>query len=314
MNTDNPNYHIPVLFFEVLEQLDIQPNGVYVDVTLGGGGHSQGILDRLGPEGKLVCFDQDPNAWENAPKDDRVVLVKQNFRHLQRYLKFYGVTQVDGVLADLGVSSRQFDAPERGFSFRFEAELDMRMNTQAELSAKTVVNTYSEGELLRIFKSYGEFRQAHLLVRNILQSREQHPVNTTCDLVDLAEKSFGKRKTDASLLAQIFQAIRIEVNQELQVLEQFLTDLKTVLHPGGRAVVISYHSLEDRLVKNFFRSGDFGGKQEKDFYGNLLRPFTPVSNKPIVPTQEEIAKNSRASSAKMRVGVRNKEDGANASK
>lgn len=311
MNTENPDYHIPVLFFEVLEHLDINPSGVYVDVTLGGGGHSKGILDRLGPKGKLVCFDQDPQAWPNAPQDGRVILVKQNFRHLERYLKFYGIRKVDGVLGDLGVSSHQFNEPERGFSFRFDAALDMRMNTEAELSAKTVVNEYGEKDLLRIFKSYGEFRQAHYLVRNIIESREKTEIHSTRDLVDLAEKTFGKRKTDASLLAQIFQAIRIEVNQELQVLEQFLQDVKTVLKPEGKAVIISYHSLEDRLVKNFFRSGDFGGEQEKDFYGNLIRPFTPVSNKPIVPTQEEIASNSRASSAKMRVGVRNKDHGSN---
>ncbi|TXC78881.1 16S rRNA (cytosine(1402)-N(4))-methyltransferase RsmH [Luteibaculum oceani] len=296
-----PNYHIPVLFFEVLEHLAIKSDGVYVDLTLGGGGHAKGILEKLGPKGKLVVFDQDPDAWDNAPKDDRVVLVKQNFRHLKKYLKFYGVKQIDGVLADLGVSSHQFDEASRGFSFRYDAELDMRMNPQKELSAKTVLADYSEGDLKDIFKKYGEIRQSHLLARKIVAQRTEQPINTTRELVALVESVFGKRKTDASLLAQVFQALRIEVNEELKVLEEFLESLPEILSPEGRAVIISYHSLEDRLVKNFFKSGSLSGDQEKDFYGNLIRPLKPLTTKPIVPTPEEMQRNSRATSAKMRV-------------
>ncbi|MGB0166300.1 MAG: 16S rRNA (cytosine(1402)-N(4))-methyltransferase RsmH [Luteibaculum sp.] len=299
-----PDYHIPVLLFEVLEHLEINPDGVYVDATLGGGGHTRGILEKLGPKGKLICFDQDKDAWGNAPKDDRLTLIKQNFRHLKRYLKFFGFEQVDGILADLGVSSHQFDEASRGFSFRFDAPLDMRMNTEAPEDAQSFLNLAEEKELIYCFKTYGEIRQAHLLARKILASREEKTISTTRELVAIVEQAYGKRKTDAGLLAQVFQAIRIRVNDEMKALEEFLVDIPSVLKEEGKAVIISYHSLEDRLVKNLFKSGNLEGNQEKDFYGNLLRPLKPISNKPIVPSTEEIQKNSRASSAKMRVAIK----------
>lgn len=294
-----PNYHIPVLFFEALELLAIKPDGVYVDATLGGGGHTRGVLEKLGPAGKLVVFDQDPDAWPNAPKDERVILVKQNFRHIAKYLKFYGIKQVDGILADLGVSSHQFDEAIRGFSFRFDAPLDMRMNTSGAKDAAQVLATYDEKQLLEIFRKYGELRQVHHLVNKLMAKKGQ--VKTTRDLVAVAEEAYGKRKCDASLLAQIFQALRIEVNEELKVLEEFLLALPPLVKTGGRVAIMSYHSLEDRLVKHFLKTGHLSGEMEKDFYGNDIRPFKPIQSKPIIPSLEEISRNSRASSAKMRV-------------
>lgn len=298
--SSEPNYHIPVLFFEAMESLAIKPNGVYVDVTMGGAGHSRGILERLGPEGKLIAFDQDPDAWPNAPQDPRFTLVKQNFRHMLKYLKFYGIKEVDGVLADLGVSSHQFDMPERGFSFRFEAPLDMRMNQSSDKTARKVLASYDSEQLMEMFRKYGELKKVHVLVGNILEERKKG-IKTTKDLVAVAEMAYGKRNCDPSLLAQIFQALRIEVNDELKALEEFLLALPEVLKQGGIAAIMSYHSLEDRLVKNYLKTGDLGGKQEKDFYGNLLRPLKPLQNKPIIPSLEEKQKNSRATSAKMRV-------------
>lgn len=298
--SSEPNYHIPVLFFEAMESLAIKPNGVYVDVTMGGAGHSRGILERLGPEGKLIAFDQDPDAWPNAPQDPRFTLVKQNFRHMLKYLKFYGIKEVDGVLADLGVSSHQFDMPERGFSFRFDAPLDMRMNQSSDKTARKVLASYDSEQLMEMFRKYGELKKVHVLVGNILEERKKG-IKTTKDLVAVAEMAYGKRNCDPSLLAQIFQALRIEVNDELKALEEFLLALPEVLKQGGVAAIMSYHSLEDRLVKNYLKTGDLGGKQEKDFYGNLLRPLKPLQNKPIIPSLEEKQKNSRATSAKMRV-------------
>ncbi len=298
--SSEPNYHIPVLFFEAMESLAIKPNGVYVDVTMGGAGHSRGILERLGPEGKLIAFDQDPDAWPNAPQDPRFTLVKQNFRHMLKYLKFYGIKEVDGVLADLGVSSHQFDMPERGFSFRFDAPLDMRMNQSSDKTARKVLASYDSEQLMEMFRKYGELKKVHVLVGNILEERKKG-IKTTKDLVAVAEMAYGKRNCDPSLLAQIFQALRIEVNDELKALEEFLLALPEVLKQGGIAAIMSYHSLEDRLVKNYLKTGDLGGKQEKDFYGNLLRPLKPLQNKPIIPSLEEKQKNSRATSAKMRV-------------
>lgn len=298
--SSEPNYHIPVLFFEAMESLAIKPNGVYVDVTMGGAGHSRGILERLGPEGKLIAFDQDPDAWPNAPQDPRFTLVKQNFRYMLKYLKFYGIKEVDGVLADLGVSSHQFDMPERGFSFRFDAPLDMRMNQSSDKTARKVLASYDSEQLMEMFRKYGELKRVHVLVGNILEERKKG-IKTTKDLVAVAEMAYGKRNCDPSLLAQIFQALRIEVNDELKALEEFLLALPEVLKPGGVAAIMSYHSLEDRLVKNYLKTGDLGGKQEKDFYGNLLRPLKPLQNKPIIPSLEEKQKNSRATSAKMRV-------------
>lgn len=292
-------YHNPVLLKETVDGLNIKPDGVYVDVTFGGGGHSREILSRLGPDGKLYAFDQDEDAWANAIDDSRFTLIKENFRYIKNFLRFNGVRKVDGILADLGVSSHQFDVPERGFSTRFEGELDMRMSKKNELSAYTIVNEYDDKELRRIFLEYGELKNAAALARTIVEAREKESIVNTEDLKQVLSRFLPAHKAN-KILAQIYQAIRIEVNQEMEVLKEFLEQSLEVLNVGGRLSVISYHSLEDRLVKRYMRNGMFEGEPERDMFGRFEVPFK-IIEKLIVPTEEEIKKNNRARSAKLRV-------------
>lgn len=300
------SYHVPVLLKESLEGLTINPAGTYVDTTFGGGGHSRAILAALGSRGRLLAFDQDPQAQQNAIDDERFTLIPQNFRHIKRFLRFYGVKQVDGVLADFGVSSYQFDTAERGFSTRLEGALDMRMNPEAPLSAYEVVNTYEEEALSTLFFRYGELSQSRQIARTIVQQRSTRPIATTGELKQVVQRFLPKGKEN-KVLAQLYQAIRIEVNGELAALEELLLQLPEIVRPGGRIALISYHSLEDRLVKRFIRDGQFSGEPQKDFYGNLLTPFQKVG-KAIVATQEEIAQNKRARSAVLRVAERKREE------
>ena len=293
-------YHNPVLLHRSIELLNIDPKGVYVDVTFGGGGHSRVLLQRLDEHGRLIAFDQDPEAWNNVPDDDRFTLVPHNFRFLKNFLRLHRAIPVDGILADLGVSSHQFDVPDRGFSTRFDARLDMRMNPSVGNTAETVVNSYSAEELQKIFTQYGELRSSYCISRAIVKARADKPIQTTGQLIEVIKECLPERKIN-KLSAMVFQALRIEVNEELEVLKEMLTQAAEVLKPGGRLVVISYHSLEDRLVKNFFRAGNFEGKIEKDFYGNVLSPLKPLSGKAVIPNEEEIRENSRARSAKLRV-------------
>src|SRR6476620_2448769 len=292
-------YHNPVLLKETVDGLNIRPDGVYVDVTFGGGGHSREILSRLGPEGKLFAFDQDEDALANAIPDPRFTLINENFRFIKRFLRFHNVKSVDGILADLGVSSHQFDVPERGFSTRFDADLDMRMNQKSDLNAYKVVNEYDDANLRRVFHDYGELKTAPALARTIIEAREDAPIGTTDELKDILAKFLPERIRN-KILAQIYQAIRIEVNQEMDVLKEFLEQSLEILKPEGRLSVISYHSLEDRLVKRFIKNGMFEGEPERDFFGNFSVPFKTVG-KLIVPTQEEIKINNRARSAKLRI-------------
>ncbi len=292
-------YHNPVLLHETVDGLAIRPDGVYVDVTFGGGGHSREILRRLGPTGKLFAFDQDEDAQQNAIPDSRFVLIPENFRYLKRFLRFHGVREVDGILADLGVSSHQFDVPERGFSTRFDARLDMRMNQKSELSAFSVINAYDDADLRRIFYDYGELKNAPALSRTILEARAVRPIESTDELKKVLAKYLPAHVSN-KILAQIYQAIRIEVNQEMEVLREFLEQSLEVLKPGGRLSVISYHSLEDRLVKRFMKNGLFEGEPERDFFGNFTVPFNLIG-KHIVPSEAEIRENNRARSAKLRI-------------
>lgn len=300
------SYHVPVLLKESLEGLAINPSGTYVDTTFGGGGHSRAILAALGSRGRLLAFDQDPQAQQNAIDDERFTLIPQNFRHIKRFLRFYGIKQVDGVLADFGVSSYQFDTAERGFSTRLEGALDMRMNPEAPLSAYEVVNTYEEEALSTLFFRYGELSQSRQIARTIVQQRSTRPIATTGELKQVVQRFLPKGKEN-KVLAQLYQAIRIDVNGELAALEELLLQLPEIVRPGGRIALISYHSLEDRLVKRFIRDGQFSGEPQKDFYGNLLTPFQKVG-KAIVATQEEIAQNNRARSAVLRVAERKREE------
>ncbi|MDX3916894.1 MAG: 16S rRNA (cytosine(1402)-N(4))-methyltransferase RsmH [Pseudosphingobacterium sp.] len=293
-------YHLPVMLQECIEALAIKPNGVYVDVTFGGGGHSSAIIQHLGEEGRLIAFDQDPDALNNALPDERFTLIHQNFRYLKNNLRLQGLKQVDGILADLGVSSHQFDEAERGFSIRFDADLDMRMDRVGELDAKGVLNSYSEEDLHRIFGMYGEVQNAKSLAKVIVTSRLSRPINTVSDLKSIVSKLVPRGKEN-KYYAQLFQALRIEVNKELEALQEFLVQAQAVLKPGGRLVVMSYHSLEDRLVKNFMAKGKFKGEVEKDFYGNEIKPFMLVSRKAIIASEDEIRQNNRARSAKLRV-------------
>ncbi len=288
---------------ECIEALNIKPNGTYVDVTFGGGGHSREIMKHLGENGKLIAFDQDADAQRNKIDDKRFVFVDQNFRYLKNFCRLHGATKVDGILADLGVSSHQFDEAERGFSIRFDAELDMRMNQQSELTAKQVVNTYSEAELHRIFGIYGEIQNAKSLAKTIVTGRLNGQLSTVADLKNTITGLIPRGK-EHKYLAQVFQALRIEVNQELEVLKDFLQQSADVLATGGRLVVMSYHSLEDRLVKNFIAKGKFSGEVEKDFYGNDQKPLEAVSRGAITATEEEIKENNRARSAKLRIAVK----------
>lgn len=292
-------YHNPVLLHESVDGLNIVADGVYVDVTFGGGGHSKEILSRLGDHGRLFAFDQDKDALENALDDDRFVLINENFRHIKRFLRLYGVRKVDGILADFGVSSHQFDVPERGFSTRFDAALDMRMNQGDKLSAFHVVNEYDEKHLAEIFRQYGELRQAPAMAREIVHQRKTEAITTGKELKEVLSKFLGHRHEN-KVLAQIYQALRIEVNQELEVIKAFLLQVPELLNPKGRLSAISYHSLEDRLVKRFIRNGLFEGEPEKDIYGNVEVPLKKVGGL-IVPSAAEIQQNSRARSAKLRV-------------
>lgn len=292
-------YHNPVLLKETVDGLNIQPDGIYVDVTFGGGGHSREILNRLGPNGKLFGFDQDEDAQANVPNDNRFTLIPENFRFLKRFLRFHGVKQVDGILADLGVSSHQFDVAERGFSTRFDAGLDMRMSKKNSLDAYKVVNDYDELDLRKLFLEYGELKNAPVIARTIVEARMHKPIRNTEELKQVLAKLIPQHKAH-KILAQIYQAIRIEVNQEMEVLREFLVQSLEVLKPGGRLSVISYHSLEDRLVKRFMRNGMFEGEPERDMFGNFSVPFKSIE-KLIVPTDEEIQLNNRARSAKLRV-------------
>lgn len=292
-------YHNPVLLKETVDGLNISPDGIYVDVTFGGGGHSKEILERLGDKGKLYAFDQDSDALKNTIDDDRFTLIHENFRFLKRFLRFHGVRQVDGILADFGVSSHQFDVAERGFSTRFEADLDMRMNQASELSAFHVVNEYDEEQIKQVLLQYGELRAAPAMAKLIVESRAKEPIVTSEQLKAVLKK-FLPPRFENKVLAQIYQAIRIEVNQEIEVLKEFLMQTPEVLKPGGRLSLISYHSLEDRLVKRFIRNGMFSGEPERDMYGNFEVPLKKV-NGLIVPTAEEIKMNNRARSAKLRI-------------
>jgi 16S rRNA (cytosine1402-N4)-methyltransferase len=298
------NYHKPVLLNHCLEGLAIRPDGIYIDVTFGGGGHSRAILEQLGDKGKLIGFDQDEDAVANAPDDGRFTLAKQNFRFLKNVLRLYGIKSVDGILADLGVSSHQFDTPERGFSTRFDGPLDMRMSRGIKRTAADVLNTCDEYELRRMFSLYGEVDNAPRLARQIVTTREEHPLYTIVDL-KAAIAPCVRRGKEHQYLAQVFQALRIEVNGELDALQEMLAQAAEILNPGGRLVVISYHSLEDRLVKNFIRSGKFEGDADKDFYGNLIRPLEAVNRKPIVPDETELQENNRSRSAKLRIAEKN---------
>lgn len=294
-------YHNPVLLKESVDALDIKSDGVYVDITFGGGGHSREILSRLGDDGRLFAFDQDPDAQVNKIDDSRFVLIQENFRYISRFLRFYGVTKVDGILGDLGVSSHQFNVAERGFSTRFDADLDMRMNKKDELSAYKVVNTYGEDRLSDVLFQYGELRNARALAAKISEERSIEKIVTSFRLKEVLQQFLPKAK-EHKILAQIFQAIRIEVNQELEVLKEFLLQTPKLLSEDGRLSVISYHSLEDRLVKRFIKNGLFEGEPEKDFYGNIDVPLKNIG-KLIVPTREEIKVNNRARSAKLRIAT-----------
>jgi len=297
------NYHDPVLLKASVDGLNLKGDDVVVDVTFGGGGHSREVIKRLSDKGKLYGFDQDEDAVKNSLEDERFVLVRHNFRYLKNYLKMYNAIPVDAVLADLGVSSHQFDEGERGFSIRFDGPLDMRMNVNAKLTAKQVVNEYDEKNLLRIFRVYGEIKNAWKLVQEIIKARTLAEINTTQELCDVAQACVpGKMRN--KYLAQVFQALRIEVNDEMGALRSLLEQCYEVIKPGGRLVVITYHSLEDRMVKNFIKNGKIDGELEKDFYGNPLLKFKAVNRKPIVATEEELQQNNRARSAKLRIAER----------
>jgi len=293
-------YHKPALLKESIEGLSIDPDGCYVDATFGGGGHARAILNRLSSRGKLFAFDQDSDAEDHKLDDSRFVFIQQNFAYMSNFLQLYDALPVDGILADLGVSFHQFDRAERGFSFRFSGPLDMRMNQSGELTAATVVNTYEPEKLKNIFKAFGELHNAKQLAAKIVNARSEKPIETVEELKNLLSGMVAEKHSH-KFLAQVFQSIRIEVNQELKAIEVLLQQLPKLLSSGGRAVIITYHSLEDRLVKNFFRTGNIEGKVEKDFYGNLIRPLNPVNRKPITPTEEEIKDNNRARSAKLRI-------------
>jgi len=293
-------YHVPVMLQACMDGLTIKPNGIYVDVTFGGGGHSKEIIKHL-QNGKLYGFDQDEDAEKNIPDDSRFIFVRSNFRYLRNFLKFHGETQVDGILADLGVSSHHFDDNERGFSFRFEeGALDMRMNQKAGMKASDVVNRYSEEQLATVFYQYGELKNSRKIASALVKARSEAPIETVADFLQVIRPFFYREKEKKDM-ARVFQALRIEVNQEMQALEEMLIQSLEALKPGGRMVVMTYHSLEDRLVKNFFKTGNFEGKSEQDFYGNFLTPFKLINNKVIVADEQEQALNPRSRSAKLRI-------------
>ena len=297
-------YHIPVLLKPCIQYLDIKPDGVYVDLTFGGGGHAKEILKHLSKKGKLFAFDQDEDAKANIPDDNRLIFIPHNFRYISNYLKLYGINQVDGILGDLGVSSHQFDKGERGFSIRFDAELDMRMNQKSDLTAKKVLNTYDVKKLTAMFREYGEVDNAYRLSNIIFDARANGRIETT-DQFKVVIKPCTPKFEESRYLAKVYQAIRIEVNQEIEALKECLSQCVNLLKPNSRLVVMSYHSLEDRLVKNLIRSGNIDGKEEKDLvFGNITKYFKSLTSKPIVPGTEEIEANSRARSAKLRIAIK----------
>jgi 16S rRNA (cytosine1402-N4)-methyltransferase len=300
MSNQSDFYHIPALLTETINGLSIRPSGIYVDVTFGGGGHSSHILKQLNAQGKLYAFDQDEDAEKNIIGDKRFIFVRSNFRYLRNFLKYHGVTAIDGLLADLGVSSHHFDDADRGFSFRFEGKLDMRMNKRAGISAATLLNTATEEKLADIFYFYGEMKNARKLASFVVKSRKEKKIETIADFLDIIRPCINKMQ-EKKELAKIFQALRIEVNQELETLKEMLIQAQELLKPGGRLAVITYHSLEDRLVKNFFKTGNFEGKVEQDFFGNCQTPLKQMSSKVIAPSDEEIERNPRSRSAKLRV-------------
>jgi 16S rRNA (cytosine1402-N4)-methyltransferase len=296
-------YHLPVMLQASVDALNIRPDGVYVDCTFGGGGHSREILSRLGPKGKLVAFDRDADAAANLPDDQRLIFVPHSFQFLYRFLRYTNCIPADGILADLGISSHQIDEAERGFAHRYDAELDMRMDRGAALHAGTVINQYTEAELVRIFRNYGEINNAGKLASRIADARKQHEIKSTGALCDILS-TCTPAQTKFKYFSQVFQAIRMEVNGELRALEAMLEQSAHVLQAGGRLVVISYHSLEDRMVKHFLATGNMEGRRETDLYGNIIRPFDPEQSRAIMPDDEEINRNRRARSAKMRVGIK----------
>lgn len=299
MGVSSP-YHIPVLLHDCINGLNIDPDGVYVDVTYGGGGHSRAILEKLSDKGRLYAFDQDPDAIQNIPDDPRFELIEENFEFMRNFLKERGVTEVDGILADLGVSSHQFDIPDRGFSIRFDAPLDMRMSQKGSFTAANILNSYDEGELKKMFWTYGDLKNSGAIARKIVQSRLDNKITTVFELKKELN-NLAPRGKENQFFAKVFQALRIEVNRELEVLERFLSMATDMLKKEGRLVVMSYHSLEDRLVKNHVRSGNTEGKLEKDFYGNLIRPLRPLKLKAIKASDKEIIENARARSARLRI-------------
>jgi 16S rRNA (cytosine1402-N4)-methyltransferase len=301
---DEPVYHVPALLTETIDGLNIKPDGVYVDCTFGGGGHAREMLKRLGNNGKLIGFDQDEDAFGNIPQDERFIFVHSNFKYLKNFLQFHRIEKVDGILADLGVSFHHFDEAERGFSFRYDGELDMRMNKKSGLTAAKVLNTYSEEQLADVFYLYGELHNARKIARTIVNFRESCKFERIFPFIEVLKPFFGREKEKKDM-ARVFQALRIEVNREMEVLRSLLRQCVEVLDEDGRLVVLTYHSLEDRLVKNFIRSGNFEGKLEKDFFGNVIAPMKAVNNKVIIAGDEEIAANPRARSAKLRIATLN---------
>ena len=300
-------YHVPVMLNECIDHLNIKPDGIYVDLTMGGGGHTRAILEKLGPKGHLYSFDQDPDAQANAPKDERHPFVASNFRFMRGALRLRGVKGVDGILADLGVSSHHFDAKHRGFSFRGDAPLDMRMNTRGGRTAADIVNSYDKDALARIFSEYGELETTWKIANCIERARNEAPITTTAELVE-AVKACTPPKDEAKFLTKLFQALRLELNGEMEALKMSLEQSLKVLNPGGRLVIMSYHSLEDRIVKNFMRSGNTEGRVEKDFFGRSTTPLRVITRKAIVPTDEEISINPRSRSAKLRVAEKMADD------
>jgi 16S rRNA (cytosine1402-N4)-methyltransferase len=300
-------YHVPALLNESIDGLKVLPSGIYVDVTFGGGGHSREILNRLGENGRLLGFDQDEDAVANIIPDNRFTFVRSNFRYLKNFLRYHGINQVDGVIADLGVSSHHFDDSVRGFSFRFSGDLDMRMNRGASLNAADILNEYPEDKLADVFYKWGELKNARRIASSVIEFRSKKKIEKTDDLLDIVSP-FTRRDKEKKILAQAFQALRIEVNGEMDALTEMIMQSLDVLKPGGRLSVISYHSLEDRLVKNFFRTGNFEGNLEKDFFGNPLTPFEVINRKVIVPSVEEQKKNPRSRSAKLRVAEKKQKE------
>lgn len=300
-------YHVSVLLKESVDGLDIQPDGIYVDVTFGGGGHSREILSRLGTNGRLFGFDQDADAESNIMNDDRFTFVRSNFRYLKNWMRFHEVEKIDGLLADLGVSSHHFDDESRGFSFRFDAPLDMRMNKRAGMTAADVLNNYTEEQLADIFYLYGELKNARRLASVVVKARQDSPIETTGQLLQLTEKIFA-REREKKEVTKLFQALRIEVNHEMDALREMLNSACQLLRPGGRMSVITYHSLEDRIVKNMMRAGNAEGKVEQDFFGRAKSPLHLINNRVIVPTDDELQRNPRSRSAKLRIAEKNNDE------